>query len=79
MLNYSLICPILTYGIQMQVWGLTYPTYLKPVTTLICKKRVLRVMTFFEPISHSEPLTPLLKSLSLLKFSDIIHLEILGS
>ena len=32
MLYYSLIYPFLTYGIQ--VWGLTYPTYLKPVTTL---------------------------------------------
>ena len=32
MLYYSLIYPFLTYGIQ--VWGLTYPTYLKPVATL---------------------------------------------
>ena len=32
MLYYSLIYLFLTYGIQ--VWGLTYPTYLKPVTTL---------------------------------------------
>ena len=71
MLYYSLIYPFLTYGIQ--VWGLTYPTYLKPVTTL--QKRVVRLMTFSDPRSHSEPL---LKSLRLLKFSDIIHLEILS-
>ena len=71
MLYYSLIYPFLTYGIQ--VWGLTYPTYLKPVTTL--QKRVVRIMTFSDPRSHSEPL---LKSLRLLKFSDIIHLEILS-
>lgn len=32
-------------------------------------------MTFSEPASHSEPL---LKSFNLLKFSDIIHLEILS-
>ena len=32
-------------------------------------------MTFSDPISHSEPL---LKCLRLLKFSDIIHLEILS-
>ena len=32
MLYYSLIYLFLTYGIQ--VWGLTYPSYLKPVTTL---------------------------------------------
>ena len=70
-LYYSLIYPFLTYGIQ--VWGLTYPTYLKPVTTL--QKRVVRLMTFSDPRSHSEPL---LKSLRLLKFSDIIHLEILS-
>ena len=69
MLYYSLIYPFLTYGIQ--VWGLTYPTYLKPVTT---RKRVVRIMTFSDPKSPSEPLQ---KSLILLKFSDIIHLEIL--
>ena len=70
MLYYSLIYPFLIYGVQ--VWGLTYPTYLKPVTTL--QKRVARIMTFSEPMSHSEPL---LKSLNLLKFNDIIHSEIL--
>ena len=37
MLYYSLIYPFLTYGIH--VWGLTYPTYLKSVTTL--QKRVV--------------------------------------
>ena len=68
MLYYSLIYPFLTYGIQ--VWGLTYtyPTSLKPVTTL--QKRVVRIMTFSDPET-------LLKSLRLLKFSDVIHLEIL--
>ena len=71
MLYYSLIYPFLTYGIQ--VCGLTYPTYLTPVTIL--QKRVVRLMTFFNPRSHSEPL---LKSLRLLKFSDIIYLEILS-
>ena len=68
MLYYSLIYPFLTYGIQ--VWGFTYPTYLKPVTTL--QKRVVR-MTFSDPRSHSEPL---LKPHKLLKISDIIHFEI---
>ena len=71
MLYYSLIYPFLTYGIH--VWGLTYPTYLKPVTTL--QKRVVRIMTFSDPRSHWEPL---LKSLRLLKISDIIHLKILS-
>ena len=71
MLYYSLIYPFLIYGVQ--VWGLTYPTYLKPVTTL--QKRLARILTFSEPMSHSEPL---LKSLNLLKFNDIIHSEILS-
>ena len=71
MLYYSLIHPFLTYGIH--VWGLTYPTNLKPVTTM--QKRVVRIMTFSDPRSHSERL---LKSLRLLKFFDIIHLEILS-
>ena len=61
MLYYSLIYPFLTYGIQ--VWGLTK----NQVTTL--QKRVVRIMTFSDPRSHSGPL---LKSLRLLKFSDII-------
>ena len=69
MLYYSLIYPFLIYGVQ--VWGLTYPTYLKPVTTL--QKRVARIMTFSEPMSHSDPL---FKSLNLLKFNDIIHSDI---
>lgn len=42
-----------------KVWGLTYPTYLRPVTTL--QKQILRIMTSSEPASHSEPL---LKSLN---------------
>ena len=71
MLYYSLIYPFLIYGVQ--VWGLTYPIYLKPVTIL--QKRLARILTFSEPMSHSEPL---LKSLNLLKFNDIIHSEILS-
>ena len=71
MLCYSLIYPFLNYGVQ--VWGLTYPTYLKPVTTFL--KQIARIMTFSELVSHSEPL---LKSLNLLKFNDIIHSEILS-
>ena len=59
----------LTYGIQ--VWGLTYPPYLKPVTTL--QKRAVRIMIFSDPRSHS---VPLFQSPRLLKFSDMIHLEI---
>ena len=53
--------------------GLTYPTYLKPVTNL--RKRIVRIITFSEPVSHTEPL---LKSLKLIKFCDIIHFETLS-
>ena len=42
MLYYSPIYTFHTYGIQ--VWGLAYPTYLKPVTTL--QKRVVWILTF---------------------------------
>ena len=66
----SLIYPFFTYGVH--IWGLTYPAYLNPLTTL--QKHLVRIMTFSEPLSHSEPL---LRSLNLLKFCDIIHVEIL--
>ena len=69
MLYNSLIYTFCTYGVH--VWGLTYPTYLKPLTTL--QKRLGRIMTFSEPASHS---ATLLKSLNLLKFCAIIHIEI---
>ena len=55
------------------VWGLTNPTYLKPATNL--QKRIVRIITFSEPVSHSEPL---LKSLKLMKCCVIIHFEILS-
>ena len=63
-----LLADILQVGMPSTGYpGLTYPTFLKPVTTL--QKRVVKtVMTFSDPRSHSEPL---LKSLRLLKFSDI--------
>jgi len=67
----SLIYPFFTYGVH--VWGLTYRTYLNPLITL--QKRLVRIMTFSEPLSHSEPL---FKSLNLLKFYDIIHVEIIS-
>ena len=70
MLYYSLIYPFLIYGVQ--IWGLTYPTYLKPIS--IIQKKTVRIITFSEPQSHSEPL---FKSLKILKFNDIINLQIL--
>ena len=37
----SLIYPFFTYGVH--IWGLTYPTYLNPLTTL--QKHLVRIMT----------------------------------
>ena len=67
----SLIYPFFTYGVH--IWGLTYPTYLNPLTAL--QKRLVWIMTFSEPQTYSEPL---LKSLNLLQFCDIIHVEIIS-
>ena len=71
MLYYALIFSFLNYGIE--TWGLTYPSYLKPIS--IIQKKCIRIMTFSEPQSHSEPL---LRSLGLLKFTDLITFQILN-
>ena len=71
MLYYSLIYPFLTYGVH--VWGLTFPTFLTPL--FIIQKRAIRIISFPEPKSHSEPL---FKSLSLLKLNDVIESQILS-
>ena len=63
-LNYALLFPNLSLS---YLWYSSLGSYKKPVTTL--QKRVVRIMTFSDPRSHSGPL---LKSLRLLKFSDII-------
>ena len=52
MLYYALIFSFLNYGIE--TWGLTYPSYLKPIS--IIQKKCIRIMTFSEPQSHSEAL-----------------------
>ena len=72
MFYYSLIYSFFTYGIH--VWGLTYPTYLTPITIL--QKGIVRIISFSEPVTQSEPI---LKSINfnLLKFCDIIQFEIL--
>ena len=50
MLYYALIFSFLNYGIE--TWGLTYPSYLKPIS--IIQKKCIRIMTYSEPQSHSE-------------------------
>ena len=71
MLYYSLIYPFLTYGVH--VWGLTFPSFLTQL--LIIQNKAIRIISFSEPKSHSEPL---FKSLNLLKFNDVIELQILS-
>ena len=71
MLYYSLIYPFLTYGVH--VWGLTFPSFLTQL--FIIQKKAIRIISFSEPKSHSEPL---FKSLDLLKLNDVIELQILS-
>ena len=64
MLYYSLIYPFLTYGVH--VWGLTFLSF--PTQLFIIQKKAIRIISFSEPKSHSEPL---FKSLNLLKLNDV--------
>ena len=68
---YSLIYPFLTYG--GHVWGLTFPSFLTQLSTV--QKKAIRIISFSEPKSHSEPL---FKSLNLLKLNDLIEFQILS-
>lgn len=67
---YALIHSFIIYGIE--VWGLTYPSHLKPICTL--QKKAIRILTFSEPRSHSEPIFKLLR---IIKLPDLIEIHIL--
>ena len=67
---YSLIYSFIIYGIE--IWGQTYVSYLKPISTLL--KKTVRIVTFSDYRCHSEPI---FKLLNLLKFSDLISLSLL--
>ena len=68
-LYYALIYTFLTYGIL--IWGNTYETPLKPI--FILQKEVVCIITFSKLDNHS---SPLFKSLGLIKFFDIVLLQI---
>ena len=69
---YSLIYPFLiSYGVH--VWGLTFPTYLTQL--FIIQKKAIRIISFSQPKSHSEPL---FKSLNLLKLNNVMELQVLS-
>ena len=70
MLYYSLIYPFFTYGVH--VWGLTFLSFLTQL--FIIQKKAIRIISFCEPKSHSEPL---FKSLNLLNLNDVIESQIL--
>ena len=53
MLYYYLIYLFLTYGVH--VWGLTFPSFLPQL--FIIQKKAIRIISFSEPKSHSEPLS----------------------
>ena len=56
------------YGVQ--IWGLTLPSYLKPLQVI--QKRLVRVITFSHPQAHTETL---LKELTVLKLTDVIEIQ----
>ena len=58
-LYYSLIYPYLTYGIV--AWGHTYASTLNPIFLL---KKIVRIITFYSYLEHSNPL---FKRLNLIK------------
>ena len=68
LIYYSLIYSFLIYGIE--IWGHTFPTYLKPISRL--QKKAVRLITFSDYQSHSEPI---FKFLNLIKFTDTIKFQ----
>ena len=67
---YSLVYGDLIHGIE--IWGLTYATYLKPISLI--QKKAISIMSFSDPRSHSQPI---FKSLHIVKFDDLIKYRIL--
>ena len=74
MLYYSLIYPFLTYGVHVCM-GLSFPSFLPQL--FIIQKKAIRIISFSELKSHSEPLY-MFKSLNLLKLNDVIESQILS-
>ena len=71
------MCPAVLW--TMLFWPWPCPTSLnrfqRPNTIIYYPKKAIRIITFSEPKSHSEPL---FKSLNLLKLNDVIELQILS-
>ena len=71
LLYYGIFFPFISHGIQ--VWGLTYPTYLNKV--FILQKKIIKCMTF---IDIMVPSSPLFHELEFLKLNDINNLQIVS-
>ena len=54
-------------------WGLTFPSFLKPLS--VVQKKAIRIIPFPEPRSRSEPL---FKSHKILNLNDVIKLQVLA-
>ena len=71
LLYHDTFAPFLAYGVS--VWGLTYPSLLDSISAL--QKKILRIVTFSDKTVLSSPISDCLQ---VLKFSDIIILQIVS-
>lgn len=70
MLYNALFLPFISYCIC--VWGNAYPTHLVRIQTL--QKRMIRIIAGVRPLEHT---SPIFKELQVLKFFDLIRLNLL--
>ena len=68
LLYHAIFASFLTYGVS--TWGLTYPSLLEPIAIL---QKKMRSITFNE---NTAPSTPIFDTLQILKFNDVILLQI---
>ena len=71
LLYYGIFFPFISHGVQ--VWGLTYPTYLNKV--FILQKKIIKCVTFNDIMV---PSSPLFHQLEFLKLSGINDLQIVS-
>ena len=69
LLYHAIFSSVLTYGVS--TWGLTYPSLLEPIAIL--QKKIMRSITFNE---NTAPSTPIFDTMQILKFNDVILLQI---
>ena len=67
---YIYIYIVLIYFSSISIWGNTYSSTLRPL--IILQKKATRIITFSEPVDHSEPL---FMKLNILKLTDLVTLH----